>query len=58
MGQYTVKHQRDRTCADCKFYDFNTFEDSFGEWTEENCDKGRLEYVNRYSEPCEDFEEM
>lgn len=42
MGQYTVKHQRDRTCSDCKYYSPDIFEDSFGEWTDENCDKGAL----------------
>lgn len=57
MSQYTVKHQCDRTCANCEYYEFDIIEDSFGPYTEEYCSKGNYGHVGLYSEPCEDFKE-
>ena len=58
MPQYTVRHQCDRTCANCEYYDWDIFEDSFGPYTEEYCTKGNYGHVGRYSEPCKDFKEI
>jgi hypothetical protein len=57
MGQYKVRHQSDRSCMDCRFYDMSVTRDSFGEHIQEECDKGHYDYVSRYSEPCKDFKE-
>ena len=57
MSQYKVKHQCDETCADCVYYDSDTFEDSFGPWTEETCAKGHYDHVGYFAEACEDFKE-
>lgn len=52
MPQYTVKHQCDRTCANCDYYSFDIFQDSFGPYSEEYCEKGQYGHVSRYAEPC------
>ncbi len=57
MGQYEVKHQCDQTCANCEYYDWDIFEDSFWQYTEEYCEKGHYGHVSRYAEPCKDFKE-
>lgn len=58
MSQYTVKHQCDRTCADCEYYDYEITWDSFGPIREEYCSKNHYGHVGWYSEPCEDFKEV
>lgn len=57
MGQYEVRHQCDKTCADCSHYDWDTFEDSFGSWKEETCAKGHHERVGYSVDACKDFKE-
>lgn len=57
MSQYIVKHQCDRTCANCDYYSFDIFEDSFGTYSEEYCEKGQYGHVNRYAEPCKFFKD-
>ena len=58
MGQYTVKHQRDRTCLNCEHYDWAIIQDSFGEAVQEYCDKNHYDHVSRYAEPCKDYKEI
>lgn len=55
MGQYQVRHQCDRTCADCIYYDYHERPDDFGPVIDEYCDKGHYGHVGYYSEPCKDF---
>ena len=55
MSQYTVKHQCDKTCFDCKHYEGSILEDSMGPYLSEYCKMGHYENVGRYSEPCKDF---
>lgn len=55
MGQYTVKHQSDRSCLSCAHYDWEITRDSFGEMIQEYCDKDHYNHVGRYSGPCKDF---
>lgn len=57
MSGYKVRHQCDKTCADCEFYEFEIVEDSFGHMREEYCSKNHYEYVGIHSEPCEDYKE-
>ena len=57
MGQYKVRHQTDKTCVDCIHYDCDTFEDSFGPFTEETCAKGHYSRVGHSVEACEDYKE-
>ena len=58
MADYKVRHQCDRTCADCEYYDFKIAFDEFGSYMLENfCAKNHYDYVGWYSEPCEDFKE-
>lgn len=57
MGQYEVRHQTDKTCADCRYYTRDTFEDSFGPYIEETCDKGHYDRVGYSVNACEDFME-
>ena len=57
MSNYKVRHQCDRTCADCDYYDYQDREDSFGPVRDEYCDKGHYGHVGYYSEACKDFKE-
>lgn len=55
MPQYKVRHQCDRTCADCGHYDRDTFEDSFGPFTDETCAKSHYDRVGYFADACDDF---
>lgn len=57
MGQYQVRHQCDRPCADCIHYNYDIFEDDFGTMREEYCNKGHNDRVGYYSEVCKDYKE-
>ena len=57
MGQYEVRHQTDKTCGDCNHYNRDTFEDSFGPYTEESCDKGHYDRVGYSVDACKEFKE-
>lgn len=55
MGQYTVKHQSDKLCRDCAFYDLDLYQDSFGQAFEYTCEKDHYEHINYDADACEDF---
>lgn len=55
MGQYKVKHQCDKTCADCGYYERFDREDSFGPAKDEYCGKGRYDHVGQNSDACDSF---
>lgn len=55
MGQYKVKHQCDRICAECEWYHKDRLEDSFGPYVEETCSKGHYKRVHQYADACRDF---
>ena len=57
MPGYTVKHQCDRTCQDCKHYEGDILEDSFGPYLSEYCKMGHYDNVGMYSKPCKDYRE-
>jgi hypothetical protein len=54
---YEVRHQTDKTCADCAYYDRDIFEDSFGPYTEESCKRGHSERVGYSVDACDDYNE-
>jgi hypothetical protein len=58
MEQCNVKEKPELTCANCKYYDWDIFEDSFGQYTDEYCAKGNYGHVGRYSETCRDFNDV
>lgn len=55
---YEVRHQTDKTCADCAYYECETFEDSFGPFRDEYCTKGHSERVGYSVDSCEDYADM
>lgn len=55
MGYYKVKHPADKDCKDCKYFDLDIYEDSFGPVTDVNCKKGNYAHVDYYAEACKDF---
>ena len=55
MPQYKVRHQCDKTCNDCEYYSCDIFEDSFGTYIDEYCDRAQYGHVGQYSEPCKFF---
>lgn len=57
MSSYKVRHQADKICGYCSNYSCDTYEDSFGPYTEESCDKGHYGHVGYFAEACEDMEE-
>lgn len=52
MGQYTVKHQCDRTCGTCKFRVVDIYIDSFDEHTDQYCKKDNRT-VSEHMNACE-----
>ena len=55
MGQYKVRHQTDKTCADCIYYSSDTFEDSFGPFEDETCAMGHHRRVGYSVDACKDY---
>lgn len=49
--------QCNKTCNDCKHFNFTIFEDSFGPYAEEYCDENQYGHVGYYSEPCKLFKD-
>lgn len=58
MSLYEVKHQTDKTCGYCSHYSCDTYEDSFGPYTEESCTEGHYGHVGYFAEACKDHEVM
>lgn len=57
MGQYEVKHQCDRKCSDCRFFDYDEFWYGEEEWGVFMCAKGHEERITDWGVvACEDFE--
>lgn len=55
MSQYTVKHQSDKLCRDCAFYDLDIYQDSFGPAILYRCEKGRHKHIDYDAEACKDY---
>lgn len=51
MAQYKVRHQCDRDCCDCKYFEDEEYWDG-----EAECRKGHNEHVGWGVTACDDFE--
>jgi hypothetical protein len=58
MSQYTVEQECEKTCLNCRNYEANLLEDSFGPYLSEYCKCGHYRQVGRYAEPCKDFKDV
>ena len=57
MAQYEVRHQCDRECCDCRFFDYDEWWDGEEEWGVFMCSKGHEECITNWGTvACEDFE--
>lgn len=56
MAQYEVRHQCDRKCSDCRFFDYDEWWDGEEEYGSLICMKGHTERVCWGRVNCEDFD--